>query len=69
MGEEVLFAEYPAERVAAFTDDANVPAQRVMERVGFRREGLLRRATFRDGQWCGVAMYGILRQEAVVGKS
>ena len=51
------------ERVAAFTDSENKPAQRVMERVGFQREGVLRHAMFRDGQWRDIAMYGILRQE------
>ncbi len=60
---EYLFAGYPVERVAAFTDDENRPAQRVMEKVGFRLEGTLRRAMFRDGQWWDVAVYGVLRNE------
>jgi RimJ/RimL family protein N-acetyltransferase len=60
---EYLFAGYPVERVAAFTDHENRASQRVMERVGFRREGILRRAMFRDGQWRDVAVYGILRDE------
>jgi aminoglycoside 6'-N-acetyltransferase len=60
---EYLFASYPVERVAAFTDDENKPAQRVLERVGFQREGALRRAMFRDGQWRDVAVYGMLRDE------
>jgi RimJ/RimL family protein N-acetyltransferase len=61
---EYLFAGYPVERVAAFTDGENKPAQRVMEKSGFQREGVLRRAWFRDGQWRDVAMYGILRHKA-----
>jgi aminoglycoside 6'-N-acetyltransferase len=60
---EYLFAGYPVERVAAFTDNTNMPAQRVIEKVGFQREGLLRRATFRDGHWRDVAVYGILRHK------
>ena len=60
---EYLFAGYPVERVAAFTDDQNRPAQRVMEKVGFRREGTLRRGMFRDGQWQDVTVYGMLREE------
>jgi RimJ/RimL family protein N-acetyltransferase len=63
---EYLFAGYPVERVAAFTDEENRPAQRVLERVGFQREGVLRRATFRDGQWRDIAVYGILRHESGV---
>jgi aminoglycoside 6'-N-acetyltransferase len=60
---EYLFAGYPVERVAAFTDHGNRPAQRVLEKVGFRREGILRRAMFRDGQWQDVAVYGVLRED------
>ena len=60
---EYLFAGYPVERVSAFTDEGNKPAQRVMESVGFRREGSLRRAMFRDGEWRDVILYGILRPE------
>jgi aminoglycoside 6'-N-acetyltransferase len=60
---DYLFLGYPVERVAAFTDVENKPAQRVMERVGFQREGVLRRAMFRDGLWRDIAIYGILRHE------
>jgi RimJ/RimL family protein N-acetyltransferase len=63
---EYLFAGYPVERVTAFTDEENRAAQRVMESVGFRREGVLRRATFRDGLWRDIAVYGILRHEVGV---
>jgi RimJ/RimL family protein N-acetyltransferase len=58
-----LFSGYPVERIAAFTDEENVPAQRVMESVGFQREGVLRRAMFRDGHWRDIAIYSILRDE------
>ncbi len=58
-----LFSGYPTERIAAFTDVENIPAQRVMEGVGFQREGILRQAMFRDGQWCDLAVYSVLRQD------
>jgi RimJ/RimL family protein N-acetyltransferase len=51
------------ERLAAFTDVENVPAQQVLESVGFQREGVLRRAMFRDGAWRDIAIYGVLRGE------
>jgi aminoglycoside 6'-N-acetyltransferase len=60
---DYLFRGYPAERIAGFTDGENKPAQRVMERAGFRREGVLRRAMFRDGEWRDIAVYAVLRQE------
>lgn len=60
---DYLFSGYPTERIGAFTDNENIPAQRVMDSVGFQREGTLRRAMFRDGQWRDIAIYGMLRQE------
>lgn len=66
---DYLFAGHPVERVTAFTDEGNRPAQRAMESVGFQREGVLRRAMFRDGQWRDIAVYGILRAEVGVQNS
>jgi RimJ/RimL family protein N-acetyltransferase len=66
---EYLLSGYPTERVAAFTDIENAPAQRLLERLGFQREGVLRRATFRDGRWRDLAIYGILREEWEPGVS
>jgi RimJ/RimL family protein N-acetyltransferase len=61
---QYLFAGYPVERIIAFTDQENIPAQRMMERVGFQQEGTLRRSMFRDGQWRDILIYGILRQDS-----
>lgn len=58
-----LFGGYPTERIAAFTDVENLPAQRVLENTGFQQEGTLRRASFRDGQWRDIAIYSVLRVE------
>jgi len=58
-----LFAGYAVERISAVTDAENRPAQGLLEGLGFRREGVLRRASFRDGQWCDMAIYGLLRAE------
>ena len=60
---EYLFAGYAAERISAVTDAENRPAQRLLEALGFRREGVLRRASFRDGRWCDMALYGLVRGE------
>jgi RimJ/RimL family protein N-acetyltransferase len=60
---DYLFSGYPTERIGAFTDGDNIPAQRAMEGIGFRREGILRRAKFRDGQWRDIAIYSLLRHE------
>ncbi|KAA3645824.1 MAG: N-acetyltransferase [Chloroflexi bacterium] len=60
---EYLFSGYPTERIAAFTDVENIPAQNLMKRLGFQQEGVLRRSMFRDGEWRDVAIYGVLRSE------
>jgi RimJ/RimL family protein N-acetyltransferase len=60
---DYLFSGYPTERITAFTDSENIPAQRTMESIGFQREGTLRRSMFRDGRWCDVAIYALLREE------
>ena len=58
-----LFSGYSTERIAAFTDIDNLPAQSIMENLGFQREGIIRKGLFRDGSWHDVAMYAILRDE------
>jgi RimJ/RimL family protein N-acetyltransferase len=60
---EYLFAGYPVERIIAFTDEENKPAQRLLQSLGFQQEGALRRSMFRDGQWQDILIYGTLRQE------
>ena len=60
---EYLLAGYPAERISAVTDVENLPAQHLLEGLDFRREGIIRRAMFRDGRWCDLALYGLLRDE------
>lgn len=61
---DYLFAGYPVERIMAFTDEENIPAQRVLEKNGFQREGQLRRSMFRQGKWHDTLIYGLLRDEA-----
>ncbi len=60
---DYLFAGYPVERIMGFTEEENIPAQRVMESIGFQQEGTLRRSIFRDGAWRNIHIYGLLREE------
>jgi RimJ/RimL family protein N-acetyltransferase len=60
---DYLFAGYPVERIMAFTDAENLPAQSVLEKNGFQREGQLRRSLFRCGEWHNTLIYGLLRQD------
>lgn len=43
----------------------NMPSQRLFEGLGFRKEGLLRQETYREGRYHDVIRYGLLREEAV----
>ena len=60
---DYLFAGYPVERIIAFTDAENIPAQRVLEKNSFQQEGRLRRSMFRAGEWRDILIYGLLRQD------
>jgi RimJ/RimL family protein N-acetyltransferase len=60
---DYLFREFELPRVGATCDVGNAPSYRLLERLGFRREGLLRSALFHHGSWHDVAVYGIMRAE------
>lgn len=53
-----------AHRLEAQTDSDNVAEQAALERIGFRREGVLRDARFRQGAWRDMVVYGLLRSDA-----
>ncbi|WIM92669.1 GNAT family protein [Actinoplanes oblitus] len=58
-----LFAHTSVHRIEAGTQPENVAEQRALRRLGFQREGLLRGAEFRDGAWCDIVVFGLLRGE------
>lgn len=60
---EYLFAIYPIMRVEASTDITNMAEQRALEKAGFTREGVLRKAQWRNGEWHDLAVYSKLRGE------
>jgi len=59
-----LFSTYPIMRVEASTDIENIPEQRPLEKVGFTREGVLRKVQWRSGGWHDLVLYSKLRGEA-----
>lgn len=58
-----LFSAYSLARVGATCDVANIPSYRLLERLGFRREGTLRSALFHHGGWHDVHVYGVTVSE------
>lgn len=58
-----LLATYPVMRIEASTDITNTPEQRALEKAGFQRDGVLRKAQWRNGGWHDLAVYSKLRGE------
>jgi len=57
------FASLNLHRIHADADSGNPASWNVMERLGMKREGQLREASFRNGQWLDLLIYGILSKE------
>ena len=60
---DYLFTTTPIHRLSANTDVDHVAERRCLEHAGFRLDGILRRAGFRDGAWRDVATYSLLRDD------
>ncbi len=58
-----LFEHGGLHRIVAETDDRNVAAQRLLERLGFRCEARLVEAERFKGEWCTIRVYAQLRRE------
>jgi RimJ/RimL family protein N-acetyltransferase len=56
-----FFKTTTIERVEAGTDTENRAEQRALEKAGFHREGVLRHAQFRGGEWRDQIMFSRLR--------
>ncbi len=60
---QLLFRLFEIERVEASTDVENIAEQRSLEKAGFTREGVQRRAQFRAGAYHDLVSYSILRED------
>ena len=58
-----LFDSYPVNRVQASTDVENLAEQRSLEKSGFTREGVLRGAQWRRGEFHDLVLYARVRQD------
>ncbi len=57
------FGELGLHRVEADIRPENLPSQRLVERLGFQREGLLRRYLDIDGDWRDHISYALLAED------
>ncbi|MBZ5732914.1 GNAT family N-acetyltransferase [Nocardioides sp. TRM66260-LWL] len=60
---DLFFERLRLHRVEAHTDVDNLVEQRALERIGFRREGVVRGAQWRRGAWHDGWLYSLLREE------
>ena len=58
-----VFAEYAVERVQARVFAGNDASERVLQKLGFSREGVLRSLVLRRGRHWDIVMYSLLRGE------
>ena len=57
------FGPMDLHRVGADTEPRNARSIRLLERLGFRREGLQRQSYFHMGEWQDAALYGLLVED------
>ena len=58
-----VFEDYAVERLQAQVFVGNDPSERVLQKLGFVREGVLRSLVLRRGRWWDIVMYSLLRAE------
>jgi RimJ/RimL family protein N-acetyltransferase len=60
---DYLFLSKDTMRIQAQTDPRNVASHKVLEKVGFKKEGTLRKSFFMRGEWRDAYIYSVLREE------
>jgi RimJ/RimL family protein N-acetyltransferase len=60
---DYLFLSKEIMRVQACTDVRNTVSQKVLEKIGFKKEGIIRKYVFVSGEWRDALLYSILREE------
>ncbi len=59
------FGDLQLHRIEADVDPRNTASLRLLERLGFRREGYLRERYFKDGEIQDSVFFGLLRQDRI----
>jgi RimJ/RimL family protein N-acetyltransferase len=60
---DYLFLSKDIVRIQAITDLDNFASQRVLEKAGFKKEGVIRKSAFIRGKWRDGLLFSILREE------
>lgn len=64
---DYAFSSFPIERLHAWVFAPNLASRRVLEKCGFRLEGVARRSVLKDQRLLDACLYGRLRQEPAPG--
>jgi RimJ/RimL family protein N-acetyltransferase len=60
---DYLFLSRDLVRIQAHADLRNIASQKILEKVGFKREGIVRKSMFIHGEWRDLLLHSILREE------
>lgn len=60
---DYAFKNLNLHRVEAQAFTHNEPSNKLMERLGFQKEGVRRQARYKNGEWRDLNVYGLLREE------
>ena len=60
---DYLFLSKDIARIQAHTDAGNMASQKVLQKVGFKKEGTIRKSVLARGEWRDRALFSILREE------
>ena len=60
---DYLFLSKDIPRIQAHTDARNAPAQKVLEKAGFKKEGTFKKEFFVGGEWRDSCIFAVLREE------
>jgi aminoglycoside 6'-N-acetyltransferase len=60
---DFLFLTKQIVRVQAATDVKNIGSQKVLEKAGFTKEGILRKLMFNRGEWRDFILFSVLKDE------
>jgi [ribosomal protein S5]-alanine N-acetyltransferase len=60
---DYIFLSNETVRIQAQTDVRNIASQKVLDKAGFKKEGIARKHVFVKGEWRDAYLYSILREE------
>lgn len=60
---DYLFHNFPIHKVTASANAKNKKSESVMVKLGMTKEGELKKARYKDGQWDDEVKYGLLKEE------